>query len=103
MGIALEKIAFIPFSYMVDLFRWKVFDGTIPKNFYNQEWWNLRWERGLPGKSKVLMSWEPGKARQCVLFAVTKQRHTGFIKCIEPARVAMGPGSEPGGSSEQIS
>ncbi|XP_028636529.1 angiotensin-converting enzyme-like protein Ace3 [Grammomys surdaster] len=41
-GIALEKIPFIPFSYMIDLFRWKVFDGTIPKNFYNQEWWNLR-------------------------------------------------------------
>ncbi|KAM6174547.1 angiotensin-converting enzyme [Erethizon dorsatum] len=42
MGIALEKIAFIPFSYMVDMFRWKVFDGTIQKDIYNQEWWNLR-------------------------------------------------------------
>ncbi|XP_004456877.2 angiotensin-converting enzyme-like protein Ace3 [Dasypus novemcinctus] len=42
MGIALEKIAFVPFSYLVDVFRWKVFDGTIQKNLYNQEWWNLR-------------------------------------------------------------
>ncbi|XP_023569866.1 angiotensin-converting enzyme-like protein Ace3 isoform X2 [Octodon degus] len=42
MGIALEKIAFIPFSYLVDVFRWKVFDGTIIKDIYNQEWWNLR-------------------------------------------------------------
>uniref|UniRef100_H0VWU3 Angiotensin-converting enzyme n=1 Tax=Cavia porcellus TaxID=10141 RepID=H0VWU3_CAVPO len=42
MGMALEKIAFIPFSYLMDLFRWKVFDGTIEKNIYNQEWWNLR-------------------------------------------------------------
>ncbi|XP_051015235.1 angiotensin-converting enzyme-like protein Ace3 [Acomys russatus] len=42
LGIALEKIPFVPFSYMVDLFRWKVFDGTIEKNSYNQEWWNLR-------------------------------------------------------------
>ncbi|XP_044900627.1 angiotensin-converting enzyme-like protein Ace3 isoform X2 [Felis catus] len=43
MGIALEKIAFIPFAYLMDLFRWKVFDGTIQKDVYNQEWWNLRW------------------------------------------------------------
>ncbi|XP_012602958.1 angiotensin-converting enzyme-like protein Ace3 isoform X1 [Microcebus murinus] len=42
MSIALEKIAFIPFSYIMDLFRWKVFDGTIHKDLYNQEWWNLR-------------------------------------------------------------
>ncbi|XP_052051480.1 angiotensin-converting enzyme-like protein Ace3 [Apodemus sylvaticus] len=42
LGIALEKIPFIPFSYMVDLFRWKVFDGTIQTSVYNQEWWNLR-------------------------------------------------------------
>ncbi|XP_045746145.2 angiotensin-converting enzyme-like protein Ace3 [Mirounga angustirostris] len=42
MGIALEKIAFIPFAYLMDLFRWKVFDGTIRKDTYNQEWWNLR-------------------------------------------------------------
>ncbi|XP_007958103.1 angiotensin-converting enzyme-like protein Ace3 [Orycteropus afer afer] len=42
MGIALEKIAFIPFGYLVDLYRWKVFDGTIHKHIYNQEWWSLR-------------------------------------------------------------
>uniref|UniRef100_A0A8C3WTT6 Angiotensin-converting enzyme n=1 Tax=Catagonus wagneri TaxID=51154 RepID=A0A8C3WTT6_9CETA len=42
MSIALEMVAFIPFAYLVDLFRWKVFDGTIQKAVYNQEWWNLR-------------------------------------------------------------
>ncbi|XP_012588563.1 PREDICTED: angiotensin-converting enzyme-like isoform X2 [Condylura cristata] len=42
MGIALEKIPFIPFAYLMDLFRWKVFDGTIHNGIYNQEWWNLR-------------------------------------------------------------
>uniref|UniRef100_A0A4X1T526 Angiotensin-converting enzyme n=1 Tax=Sus scrofa TaxID=9823 RepID=A0A4X1T526_PIG len=42
MSMALEKIAFIPFAYLVDRFRWKVFDGTIRKAVYNQEWWNLR-------------------------------------------------------------
>lgn len=48
MGIALEKVALIPFAYLMDLFRWKVFDGTIQKNVYNQEWWNLRWGGQLP-------------------------------------------------------
>ncbi|VFV22246.1 angiotensin-converting enzyme-like [Lynx pardinus] len=48
MGIALEKIAFIPFAYLMDLFRWKVFDGTIRKDVYNQEWWNLKWGGQLP-------------------------------------------------------
>ncbi|XP_021785011.2 angiotensin-converting enzyme-like protein Ace3 [Papio anubis] len=43
MRIALEKIAFIPFGYLMDLFHWKVFDGSIRKDIYNQEWWNLRW------------------------------------------------------------
>uniref|UniRef100_A0A8D2K6D3 Angiotensin-converting enzyme n=1 Tax=Theropithecus gelada TaxID=9565 RepID=A0A8D2K6D3_THEGE len=42
MRIALEKIAFIPFGYLMDLFHWKVFDGSIRKDIYNQEWWNLR-------------------------------------------------------------
>ncbi|XP_039091839.1 angiotensin-converting enzyme-like protein Ace3 [Hyaena hyaena] len=42
MGIALEKVALIPFAYLMDQFLWKVFDGTVQKNVYNQEWWNLR-------------------------------------------------------------
>lgn len=48
MGIALDKIAFIPFAYLMDLSRWKVFDGTIQKDVYNQEWWSLRWGGPLP-------------------------------------------------------
>lgn len=76
MSMALEKIAFIPFSYMVDAFRWKVFDGTITKTVYNQEWWNLRWGRQVPGESvgvDVLGSW---RSMPCVLFAVTRQKHS---------------------------
>lgn len=49
MGIALDKIAFIPFAYLMDVFRWKVFDGSIKRDVYNQEWWNLRWEGGCQG------------------------------------------------------
>lgn len=42
MKIALDKIAFIPFSYLIDQWRWRVFDGSISKENYNQEWWSLR-------------------------------------------------------------
>ncbi|XP_030364883.1 angiotensin-converting enzyme isoform X1 [Strigops habroptila] len=42
MSIALDKIAFLPFGYLMDQWRWKVFDGRIKEDEYNQEWWNLR-------------------------------------------------------------
>lgn len=42
MKIALDKVAFIPFSYLIDQWRWRVFDGSITKESYNQEWWSLR-------------------------------------------------------------
>ncbi|KAM6163158.1 angiotensin-converting enzyme-like isoform 2-T2 [Rhynchocyon petersi] len=42
MKMALEKVTFIPFSYLVDEWRWRVFDGSINKENYNQEWWSLR-------------------------------------------------------------
>ncbi|XP_078501202.1 angiotensin-converting enzyme isoform X2 [Lissotriton helveticus] len=42
MSMALDKIAFLPFGYLMDQWRWKVFDGRIPETEYNQQWWNLR-------------------------------------------------------------
>uniref|UniRef100_A0A8C6MMZ3 Angiotensin-converting enzyme n=1 Tax=Moschus moschiferus TaxID=68415 RepID=A0A8C6MMZ3_MOSMO len=62
MSVALEKIAFIPFAYLMDLFRWKVFDGTIEKDVYNQEWWNLRLKyQGLcPPVPRTEEDFDPG-------------------------------------------
>ena len=42
MNQALAKIAFIPFGYLIDQWRWNVFSGEIPKEDYNREWWNMR-------------------------------------------------------------
>ncbi|XP_036407894.1 angiotensin-converting enzyme-like [Megalops cyprinoides] len=42
MKTALDKIAFLPFGYLMDQWRWKVFDGRISEGEYNKEWWNLR-------------------------------------------------------------
>ncbi len=39
---ALETIAFLPFGLLIDRWRWRVFDGTIPPERYNRAWWELR-------------------------------------------------------------
>ncbi|GIX89140.1 angiotensin-converting enzyme [Caerostris extrusa] len=42
MNTALDKIAFVPFGYLIDSWRWKVFDGSIGKHELNSKWWDLR-------------------------------------------------------------
>ena len=39
---ALDKVAFLPFGYLVDQWRWKVFSGEVGPNDYNKAWWQLR-------------------------------------------------------------
>ncbi|ORZ40412.1 hypothetical protein BCR44DRAFT_125315 [Catenaria anguillulae PL171] len=41
MRIALEKLAFLPFGYLVDKWRWDVARGTISPQDYNKGWWDL--------------------------------------------------------------
>ena len=43
MSQALEKVVFIPFGYVVDLWRWKVFSGETKPDSYNTDWWKLRY------------------------------------------------------------
>jgi len=42
MKLALDKVAFLPFGYLVDQWRWKVFSGEIGAGDYNKAWWELR-------------------------------------------------------------
>ncbi|ODM92909.1 Angiotensin-converting enzyme [Orchesella cincta] len=42
MTMALEKIVVIPFSYLVDTYRWKVFDGEIDKRNLTYAWLKMR-------------------------------------------------------------
>ncbi|KAL8175812.1 UNVERIFIED_CONTAM: hypothetical protein K2H54_008788 [Gekko kuhli] len=42
LKMALEKIAFLPFGYLIDQWRWNVFSGRTPPNRYNYDWWYLR-------------------------------------------------------------
>lgn len=39
---SLDKVAFLPFGYLVDQWRWKVFSGEVGPNDYNSAWWELR-------------------------------------------------------------
>jgi peptidyl-dipeptidase A len=52
MQRALEKIAFLPFGYLVDKWRWGVLSGRTPPAEYNAAWWRLR--RDLQGVSEPL-------------------------------------------------
>ncbi|XP_065220101.1 angiotensin-converting enzyme-like isoform X2 [Planococcus citri] len=42
LHVALDKITFLPFGYLMDLWRWNVFKGVITEDDYNCEWWKLR-------------------------------------------------------------
>lgn len=94
MSVALDKVASIPFTYMIDLFRWKIFDGTIKREIYNQEWWNLRCEGRLQRALKAPVAFlgtmletpvgsgqrkSPGR-ESCLLAPVLK--HPGWVSIL---------------------
>ncbi|XP_052286831.1 angiotensin-converting enzyme-like [Dreissena polymorpha] len=41
MRKALIKVAFLPFGYLIDKWRWDVMRGTVTKDQYNRHWWKL--------------------------------------------------------------
>jgi len=44
MQMALQKISFLPFGYLIDKYRWNVFNKKISEDKLNSEWWRLRAE-----------------------------------------------------------
>ncbi len=40
--MALDKMGFIPFGYLIDKWRWDVFKGKTKSTEYNKKWWDLR-------------------------------------------------------------
>ena len=43
-NMALERIAFLPFGYLVDKYRWDLYSGVASKQNMNCHWWKLRSE-----------------------------------------------------------
>ena len=42
MQVALRKIAFLPYGYLLDKYRWQIFRGEITNSNYNSEYWKMR-------------------------------------------------------------
>ena len=42
MKQALTIVATLPFTYMLEEWRWQVFQGTIPKDEWMQRWWEMK-------------------------------------------------------------
>jgi peptidyl-dipeptidase A len=59
---ALEKIAFLPFAYIVDKWRWQVFAGTTTPERYNADWWALRtkYQGVTPPSPRAADAFDPG-------------------------------------------
>ncbi|HTT25670.1 MAG TPA: M2 family metallopeptidase, partial [Thermoplasmata archaeon] len=62
MQRALEKVVFLPFGLLIDRWRWKVFDGEIGPDRYNESWWRLRAEyQGIrPPVERTEADFDPG-------------------------------------------
>ncbi|KAL9965342.1 hypothetical protein ACROYT_G029131 [Oculina patagonica] len=62
MKMALRKIAFLPFGFLIDQWRLKVFSGKITDENYNAEWWKLRTKyQGIkPAVERSEADFDPG-------------------------------------------
>lgn len=59
---SLDKIAFLPFAYMMDRWRWNVFQGKVTPDNYNCDWWSLTEEyQGIePPMDRSEEDFDPG-------------------------------------------
>ncbi|HEY4424943.1 MAG TPA: M2 family metallopeptidase [Pyrinomonadaceae bacterium] len=59
---ALDKVAFLPFGYLIDQWRWKVFSGEVGPNDYNKAWWDLRlkYQGIVPPVPRTENDFDPG-------------------------------------------
>ncbi|KAK4305028.1 hypothetical protein Pmani_023054 [Petrolisthes manimaculis] len=62
MNMALDKITFLPFGYLMDNWRWDVFSGKTPEKDWNCAWWNLRYNiQGIkPPVQRSEFDFDPG-------------------------------------------
>ncbi|KAK7495708.1 hypothetical protein BaRGS_00013155, partial [Batillaria attramentaria] len=62
MDMALQKIAFLPFGYLIDQWRWSVFAGDTSPEDYNKKWWDLRCKyQGIsPPVARSSKDFDPG-------------------------------------------
>ena len=62
MKQALQKVSFIPFSYIIDKWRWSVFKGDTQPDDYNNYWWELR--KKYQGVIAPKVEYRKGKSKE---------------------------------------
>ncbi|GLH13914.1 Angiotensin-converting enzyme [Gryllus bimaculatus] len=62
MGLALEKVAYLPFAYIVDIWRWGVQAGRWGAHDMNARWWELRLRHQgvVPPVARAEHDFDPG-------------------------------------------
>jgi peptidyl-dipeptidase A len=62
LRIALEKLAFLPFGYLVDQWRWEVFSGAVGPDCYTARWWELKhqYQGVAPPAPRTEADFDPG-------------------------------------------
>jgi peptidyl-dipeptidase A len=62
MQRALEKVAFLPFGYLMDKWRWDVFSGKTTPDQYNKAWWDLvaKYQGMAPPEARGEEFFDPG-------------------------------------------
>ncbi|KAE9526929.1 hypothetical protein AGLY_013577 [Aphis glycines] len=60
--IGLDKVVFLPFGYLMDLWRWNVFKGLTTEDQYNCDWWKLKYSyQGIePPVTRTENDFDPG-------------------------------------------
>lgn len=103
--MALERIAFLPFGYLVDKFRWDVYSGETSLENMNCHWWKLRNEiQGLkpPGKrsheqfdagAKYHVAGDVGYVRYFTAFIYEFQFYRAL--CLESGQYVPGDPKKP--------
>ncbi len=41
--MAMNSVANLPFTFLLDKYRWGIFDGSVGPSEYNAYWWKLRY------------------------------------------------------------
>ncbi|QUD90784.1 M2 family metallopeptidase [Phenylobacterium montanum] len=62
LKIALDKVAILPFAYLVDKWRWEVFSGQVTPDHYNDAWWDLvrKYQGMAPPAPRPADAFDPG-------------------------------------------
>lgn len=59
--MALDRVAILPFTFLVDMYRYGIFNGSTPENQWNHQWEMLRYSQAVffTRKIRTLIHFNP--------------------------------------------